>query len=98
MEGSDKGKLPLDTRFPYPYCYLHGPVDCPQDCKGITDPIQNLAQATEQVAAGDLDIKVSIEREDEIGLLVSSFNDMVKKLKRSKESLQSAYLYMKEYP
>jgi len=63
--------------------------------KGITDPIQTLALATEQVAAGDLDVKVSIEREDEIGLLISSFNDMVKKLKISKESLQSAYLYMK---
>ncbi len=63
--------------------------------RGITDPIQNLAQATEQVAAGNLDIKVDLDREDEIGLLVNSFNDMVKKLKVGKESLQSAYLYIK---
>ena len=63
--------------------------------KGITDPIQSLAQATEQVAAGDLDIKVDLDREDEIGLLVNSFNDMVRKLKVGKESLQSAYLYIK---
>jgi two-component system nitrogen regulation sensor histidine kinase NtrY len=63
--------------------------------RGITDPIQSLAQATEQVAAGDLDIKVDLDREDEIGLLVNSFNDMVKKLKVGKESLQSAYLYIK---
>lgn len=63
--------------------------------RGITDPIQSLAQATEQVAAGNLDIKVDLDREDEIGLLVNSFNDMVKKLKAGNESLQSAYLYIK---
>jgi two-component system nitrogen regulation sensor histidine kinase NtrY len=63
--------------------------------RGITDPIQNLALATERVAAGDLDTAVTIEREDEIGLLVNSFNDMVKKLKIGKESLESAYLYLK---
>jgi len=60
--------------------------------KGITDPIQILAQATEAVAAGNLDTKVSIEREDEIGLLVTSFNHMVKELKEAEESLQSACL------
>jgi two-component system nitrogen regulation sensor histidine kinase NtrY len=63
--------------------------------RGITDPIQNLALATEQVAAGNLDTTVTVDREDEIGLLVNSFNDMVRKLKMGKESLESAYLYMK---
>lgn len=60
--------------------------------RGITDPIQNLAQATEQVASGNLDIRVAMSREDEIGLLVKSFNRMVKELKEGKESLQSAYI------
>ena len=62
--------------------------------KGITDPIQNLAQATEQVAAGNLDIAVDLHQHqsDEIGLLVNSFNHMVKELKEGKESLQSAYI------
>ncbi|OGW44850.1 MAG: hypothetical protein A2Y66_06810 [Nitrospirae bacterium RBG_13_41_22] len=58
----------------------------------ITDPIQSLAQATEQVAAGNLDVKVDLNRKDEIGLLVHSFNHMVKELKDGKESLQVAYL------
>jgi two-component system, NtrC family, nitrogen regulation sensor histidine kinase NtrY len=61
----------------------------------ITDPIQNLAQATEQVAAGNLNTKVSLDRDDEIGYLVNSFNDMVRKLKEGKEEIQSAYLYIK---
>ncbi len=59
--------------------------------KGITDPVQSLAQATERVAAGDLDVQVRIRREDEIGLLVNSFNHMVTELKEGKESLQLAY-------
>ena len=63
--------------------------------RGITDPIQNLALATDQVASGNLDINVGSDREDEIGLLIHSFNDMVKKIKTGQSSLQSAYLYMK---
>jgi two-component system nitrogen regulation sensor histidine kinase NtrY len=59
---------------------------------GITDPIQSLAQATEQVAAGNLDISVDLNQKDEIGLLVNSFNHMVKELKEGKESLHSAYI------
>ena len=58
--------------------------------RGITDPVQMLAQATEQVAMGNLDTIVDITREDEIGLLVNSFNHMVQELKESKVSLQSA--------
>jgi two-component system nitrogen regulation sensor histidine kinase NtrY len=60
--------------------------------RGITDPIQSLAQATEQVAAGNLDINVPLNQKDEIGLLVNSFNHMVQELKEGKESLQSAYI------
>lgn len=60
--------------------------------KRITDPIQSLAQATEEIAAGNLDINLKIEQEDEIGLLINSFNHMVAELKGNKETLQTAYL------
>jgi two-component system nitrogen regulation sensor histidine kinase NtrY len=59
--------------------------------RGITGPIQMLAQGTEQVAKGNLDTRIDVQREDEIGLLVSSFNKMVRELKESKESLQRAW-------
>lgn len=59
--------------------------------QGITDPVQRLAQATALVAAGNLDVRVRTNRQDEMGLLVSSFNHMVAELKQNKESLQSAY-------
>jgi two-component system nitrogen regulation sensor histidine kinase NtrY len=63
--------------------------------KGITEPIQKLVQSTEDVALGDLDVQLDIKRDDEIGQLVTSFNDMVKRLKKSQESLKSTYLYIK---
>ncbi len=59
--------------------------------RGVTDPIQILAQATDQVARGNLETHINIQRGDEIGLLVSSFNNMVKELKDGKESLQRAW-------
>jgi two-component system nitrogen regulation sensor histidine kinase NtrY len=59
--------------------------------RGIVDPIQALAQATREVARGNLEMSVDISRDDEIGLLVRSFNSMVRELKENKESLQHAY-------
>jgi two-component system nitrogen regulation sensor histidine kinase NtrY len=59
---------------------------------GITTPIQSLAMATEQVASGNLDVRVTVKSEDEIGLLITSFNQMVKQLKDSKDSLEKAYI------
>lgn len=60
--------------------------------RGITDPIQSLAQATEEVASGNLDVRLNLKREDEIGLLINSFNHMVAGLKDGKETLQKAYV------
>jgi len=58
----------------------------------ITDPIQKLASATETVSKGNLDVTVDLKRDDEIGLLIDSFNRMVRDLKESKASLHNAYL------
>ncbi len=58
--------------------------------KGITDPIQDLVQATNRITQGDLDSRINIEADDEIGLLVKSFNQMTGDLKKSKNSLEEA--------
>jgi two-component system nitrogen regulation sensor histidine kinase NtrY len=59
--------------------------------RGISEPIQKLAEATGQVASGDLDVAIGLKRDDEIGLLINSFNHMVRELKESKESIHTAY-------
>ncbi|GAB4390904.1 MAG: ATP-binding protein [Thermodesulfovibrionales bacterium] len=58
----------------------------------ITEPVRSLAVATEEVAGGNLAVSVASERRDEMGLLIESFNRMVKELRDGKESLQKAYL------
>lgn len=59
--------------------------------RGISEPIQRLAEATGEVASGNLDVDIVLKRDDEIGLLINSFNHMVRELKESKEAIQTAY-------
>jgi len=59
--------------------------------RGITGPIQQLAEGTRKVAAGDLSYKVQVKADDEIGMLVESFNRMTEDLSRSKTALTQAY-------
>jgi two-component system nitrogen regulation sensor histidine kinase NtrY len=58
--------------------------------KGITDPIQDLAEATRKIASGNLDYQIGVVADDEIGVLVDSFNQMTKDLKKSSENLEQA--------
>ncbi len=58
--------------------------------KGITGPIQDLVSATNRITMGDLDSQIDIEADDEIGILVKSFNQMTKDLKKSQDSLKEA--------
>jgi two-component system nitrogen regulation sensor histidine kinase NtrY len=64
--------------------------------KGITDPIQDLVLATNRITQGDLDSRIDIEADDEIGLLVKSFNQMTKDLKKSKNSVEEANINLEQ--
>ncbi|HMB86593.1 MAG TPA: ATP-binding protein [Methylomirabilota bacterium] len=59
--------------------------------RGITEPIQMLAEGTREVAAGNLDYKVEVRADDEIGILVDSFNRMTGDLAASKSKLEETY-------
>ena len=51
----------------------------------IVHPIKELTEVTEKVAAGDLDQKIKSQRNDEIGRLITSFNEMTTKLKKARQ-------------
>jgi len=55
--------------------------------RGITVPIQQLAEGTRRIAEGDLDFRLEIEAQDEIGYLVGSFNKMTGKLNDSQHKI-----------
>jgi len=61
-----------------------------QIAKGITVPIQRLADGTKAVAAGDLNFRITVRANDEIGVLVDSFNRMTQDLQVSKLQLEQA--------
>jgi len=57
----------------------------------ITDPVLHLTEATERVADGDLDFRLTPLRGGEIGRLVRSFSRMVEDLKRSRAATDRAH-------
>jgi len=56
--------------------------------KGITVPIQKLAEGTHEVAHGNWDYRIPESGDDEIGMLVDSFNQMTRDLKRIHSELE----------
>lgn len=58
--------------------------------RGITVPIQALAEATDRVAKGDFGRPVEVVAEDELAVLVKSFNQMAALLAENRERLEHA--------
>ncbi len=55
--------------------------------KGITVPIEKLAQATKEVSKGNLNVHVEDPASDELGILIDSFNQMIFDLNESQEKI-----------
>lgn len=64
--------------------------------KSITNPIQDLVSATNRITQGDLASRIEIDADDEIGLLVKSFNSMTDDLQKSKAGLMEANTSLEE--
>ncbi len=58
--------------------------------KRLTSPIKQLSKEMVQVSKGILEVHIDSSREDEVGQLTRSFNQMIQDLKRSQQSLQEA--------
>jgi len=58
--------------------------------RGISVPIQALAEATDRVASGDFSRPVKVAAEDELATLVSSFNQMSAQISENRERLEHA--------
>ncbi len=54
----------------------------------LVRPVQDLIAGTRAVAKGDFDTRLSRPSHDEVGFLVTSFNDMTKKLARAREETE----------
>ncbi|MDH5202516.1 MAG: HAMP domain-containing protein [Nitrospirota bacterium] len=56
--------------------------------KRITKPIEKLGNASSEIGKGNLEVKVEIESDDEIGRLAASFNKMAMDLKEHRDHLE----------
>lgn len=59
--------------------------------RGVTAPLKSLSEAAMSVARGDLNVHINIKpANDEVGQLVTSFNNMTRDLRNSKNELEKA--------
>jgi two-component system nitrogen regulation sensor histidine kinase NtrY len=54
----------------------------------VTEPIESLLQATREISAGNLDVRVEADAGEELGLLVESFNRMTAEVRAGKETIE----------
>jgi two-component system nitrogen regulation sensor histidine kinase NtrY len=64
--------------------------------QGLTGPIGKLAEATRRVADGELDFVLEKQSDDEMGLLVDSFNQMTRDLLASNKQLESVNIALQD--
>lgn len=58
--------------------------------KTVTVPIQALAEATGEISRGNLDHRVVVQAQDELGVLVNSFNQMSAQLGESRRQIEAS--------
>jgi len=56
----------------------------------IVKPIEILVDGTRSISKGDLDFQIDLKVDDEIGMLLDSFNSMTKELKQNREKLAAS--------
>jgi len=63
---------------------------------GITSAVKALHQGTRNLARGNLETRIEIPNEDELGDLADSFNEMIQAVKRGQEELLARERYERE--
>jgi two-component system, NtrC family, nitrogen regulation sensor histidine kinase NtrY len=64
--------------------------------KELSAPVQALALGTQRISEGDLAFRLQDDAKDELGMLVQSFNHMVRDLESSRAKLTEANLRLEE--
>lgn len=56
----------------------------------LSEPVKNLAEGTKAIAEGDYSTRLPVPGNDELGFLVSSFNDMTDKISQARDSVKQS--------
>jgi len=64
--------------------------------KQVTIPIQALATGTKEVSQGNLEFQIPAKADDELGVLIQSFNQMTRQLLENRRAIEQASLKLQE--
>ncbi|HWW62374.1 MAG TPA: ATP-binding protein, partial [Thermoanaerobaculia bacterium] len=56
--------------------------------RGVTRPVHGLVAGARAVAHGDFDLNISVPRDPDLGLLVTTFRDMARSIRRQQDDLR----------
>ncbi len=62
--------------------------------RGIFEPLRSLLEGTRRIIGGDLNVRLPMRRTDEIGIVVSAFNEMTAQLSQSQRALNERRRYL----
>jgi len=62
--------------------------------RGVFEPLRGLVAGTRRVSRGDFDVRLPERRSDEIGIVVSAFNEMTEKIAESQRALEERRRYL----
>jgi PAS domain S-box-containing protein len=62
--------------------------------RGVFEPLRALLEGTRRISRGDLDVRLPMRRSDEIGTVVSAFNEMTAQLSESQRALDERRRYL----
>jgi HAMP domain-containing protein len=64
--------------------------------RGLTRPLRKIIRGVDEFAKGNLDFKISVETNDELGELSTHFNEMAQQLKDTMRELKEAKLVLEK--
>jgi methyl-accepting chemotaxis protein len=56
----------------------------------LSKPIQQVVEAADKIAKGDLDVKITLELQDEVGALANAFNEMAENINEVMNNINNA--------
>ncbi|MCK5712538.1 MAG: HAMP domain-containing protein, partial [Hyphomicrobiaceae bacterium] len=62
--------------------------------RGVFEPLRALLDGTRRISRGDLNVRLPMRRSDEIGIVMSAFNEMTEQLSESQRALEERRRYL----
>jgi PAS domain S-box-containing protein len=62
--------------------------------RGIFEPLRGLVAGTRRISRGDFDVRLPVRRSDEVGIVVSAFNEMTERIAESQRTMEERRRYL----